>query len=103
VHTTVPGSQQTVADANGAGLFLLVVGSDSYSTYNLPQDGSVTIGRGETNQVRIDDPLASRNHARLHMGGGMYLEDLGSVNGTRVKDQPVTAATGSRSRSARRS
>jgi len=89
VHTTVPGSQQPAADANGAGLFLLVVGADSYSTYNLPQDGSVTIGRGETNQVRIDDPLASRNHARLHMGGGMYLEDLGSVNGTRVKDQPI--------------
>src|SRR2546423_14098167 len=34
VHTTVPGSQQAVADATdatgGAGLFLLVVGSDSY-------------------------------------------------------------------------
>jgi DNA-binding NtrC family response regulator len=89
VHTTVPGSQQAIADANGAGLFLLVVGSDSYSTYNLPIDGSVTIGRGETNQVRIDDPLASRNHARLHVGAGMYLEDLGSINGTRVKDQPV--------------
>src|SRR5438270_5875355 len=41
VHTTVPGSQhpQVVPDVNGAGLFLLVVGSDSYSTYNLPQDG----------------------------------------------------------------
>ena len=63
VHTTVPGNQQpqVVPDANGAGLFLLVVGSDSYSTYSLPQDGSVSIGRGETNQVRIDDPLASRN------------------------------------------
>jgi len=89
VHTTVPGSQQSVTEANGAGLFLLVVGSDSYSTYTLPQDGSVTIGRGETNQVRVDDPLASRNHARLHVGAAMLLEDLGSVNGTRVKDQPV--------------
>ena len=66
MHTTVPGSQhpQVVpADVNGAGLFLLVVGSDSYSTYSLPQDGSVSIGRGETNQIRVDDPLASRNHA----------------------------------------
>jgi DNA-binding NtrC family response regulator len=89
VHTTVPGSQQVVTEVNGAGLFLLVVGSDSYSTYTLPQDGSVTIGRGETNQVRVDDPLASRNHARLHVGAAMLLEDLGSVNGTRVKDQPV--------------
>ncbi len=91
VHTTVPGSssQQVLTDANGTGLFLLVVGSDSYSTFSLPQDGSVSIGRGETNQVRVDDPLASRNHARLHVGDAMYLEDLGSVNGTRVKEQPV--------------
>ena len=91
VHTTVPGNQQpqVVPDANGAGLFLLVVGSDSYSTYSLPQDGSVSIGRGETNQVRIDDPLASRNHARLHVGEAMFVEDLGSVNGTRVREQPV--------------
>jgi len=91
VHTTVPGSQQpqVVPDANGVGLFLLVVGSDSYSTYSLPQDGSVSIGRGETNQVRIDDPLASRNHARLHVGDVMFVEDLGSVNGTRVREQTV--------------
>jgi two-component system, NtrC family, response regulator AtoC len=89
VHTTVPGSHHELADTNSVGLFLLVVGSDSYSTYNLPQDGSVTIGRGETNQIRIDDPLASRNHARLHVGSAMFLEDLGSVNGTRVKDHPV--------------
>ena len=90
LHTTVPGSNQAPADVSGAGIFLLVVGTDSYSTYNLPVDGSVTIGRGETNQVRVDDPLASRNHARLHVGeAAMYLEDLGSVNGTRIKDQPV--------------
>jgi DNA-binding NtrC family response regulator len=89
LHTTVPGSNQAPADVSGAGIFLLVVGTDSYSTYNLPVDGSVTIGRGETNQVRVDDPLASRNHARLHVGEAMYLEDLGSVNGTRIKDQPV--------------
>jgi len=92
VHTTVPGSQhpQVVpADVNGAGLFLLVVGSDSYSTYSLPQDGSVSIGRGETNQIRVDDPLASRNHARLHVGEAMFVEDLGSVNGTRVRELPV--------------
>jgi two-component system, NtrC family, response regulator AtoC len=90
VQTTVPSSShQGLTDANGTGLFLLVVGADSYSTFSLPQDGSVSIGRGETNQVRVDDPLASRNHARLHVGDAMYLEDLGSVNGTRVREQPV--------------
>ena len=85
-------AQTTVVDHEGSvptvGAFLLVVGRDSYGTYNLPENGSLTIGRGETNEVRIDDPLASRNHARLYVnvGEGMFLEDLGSINGTRVKD-----------------
>jgi two-component system, NtrC family, response regulator AtoC len=76
-------------DQDPASAFLLVVGRDSYATYNLPASGTLTIGRGETNSVRIDDPLASRAHACLYFGDGMLLEDLGSVNGTRIKDQPV--------------
>ena len=72
-----------------AGAFLLVVGRDAYATYDLPAAGALTIGRGETNAVRIDDPLASRAHACLHVGEAMYLEDVGSVNGTRVKDRVV--------------
>ena len=54
-----------------------------------PATGSLTIGRGESNTVRIDDPLASRAHACLHVAEVMSLEDLGSVNGTRIKDQPI--------------
>jgi len=72
-----------------AGVFLLVVGRDAYATYDLPATGALTIGRGETNAVRIDDPLASRTHACLHVGDTLYLEDVGSVNGTRVKDRVV--------------
>ncbi|HEY2901302.1 MAG TPA: sigma 54-interacting transcriptional regulator [Polyangia bacterium] len=90
-QTTIVGDEQGPKGADALGAFLLVVGRDSYSTYNLPQNGTLTIGRGDSNEVRIDDPLASRNHARLYvdLGAGMYLEDLGSVNGTRIKDQPV--------------
>ncbi len=72
-----------------AGLFLLVVGRDAYATYDLPASGSLTIGRGESNVVRVDDPLASRSHACLHVGECMFVEDVGSVNGTRVKDHPL--------------
>jgi two-component system, NtrC family, response regulator AtoC len=74
---------------DAAGAFLLVVGRDAYATYDLPASGALTIGRGETNTVRVDDPLASRAHACLHVGDSMYLEDVGSVNGTRVKDRAV--------------
>ncbi len=75
--------------AEAAGVFLLVVGRDAYSTYDLPASGTLTIGRGESNAVRVDDPLASRAHARLHVGDAMFIEDVGSVNGTRIKDEPL--------------
>jgi len=89
VQTTVVGDHQGPGDADAVGAFLLVIGRDSYTTYNLPAAGTLTIGRGESNAVRVDDPLASRAHARLHVGDAMFLEDLGSVNGTRIKDQLV--------------
>jgi len=85
-RTTIVAVQ---TDEGAESAFLLVVGRDSYATYNLPASGSLTIGRGESNTVRIDDPLASRAHACLHVAEVMSLEDLGSVNGTRIKDQPI--------------
>jgi two-component system response regulator AtoC len=92
VQTTIVGAHQGPGEADAAGAFLLVIGRDTYTTYNLPASGTLTIGRGESNAVRVDDPLASRAHARLHVrveGEGMLLEDLGSINGTRVKEQAV--------------
>jgi transcriptional regulator with PAS, ATPase and Fis domain len=92
VQTTIVGAHQGPGEADAAGAFLLVIGRDTYTTYNLPASGTLTIGRGESNAVRVDDPLASRAHAQLHVrveGDGMYLEDLGSVNGTRIKEQAL--------------
>jgi two-component system, NtrC family, response regulator AtoC len=86
-QTTIVASEAGAADTGGA--FLLVVGRDTYATYDLPASGTLTIGRGESNVVRVDDPLASRAHAVLHVGEALLLEDLGSVNGTRIKDDPV--------------
>jgi two-component system, NtrC family, response regulator AtoC len=99
-RTTIVATQ--VEDGEAISAFLLVVGRDAYATYNLPASGTLTIGRGESNAVRIDDPLASRAHACLHVGDEMLFEDLGSVNGTRIKDQPIKQGTGSPSTSATR-
>ena len=84
--TTLTGSGEELA-----GIFLLVVSRDAYATYDLPASGTLTIGRGETNVVRVDDPMASRSHACLHAGETMFVEDVGSVNGTRVKDRQLKA------------
>ena len=77
-----------------AGAFLLVVGRDAYADLRPAGVGALTIGRGETNAVRVDDPLASRAHACLHVGEAMHLEDVGSVNGTRVKDRSSNRRAG---------
>jgi DNA-binding NtrC family response regulator len=67
----------------------LVIGRDSYETFDLPGSGTVTIGRAESCDVRLNDPQASRSHAHLRVAETLTLEDLGSVNGTRVRDRPV--------------
>lgn len=47
--------------------------------------GGLAIGRTTDNQIVVNDPLASRKHARLVAGReGLTIEDLGSANGTFV-------------------
>ena len=87
-RATIPGSPPEWG-GEGGGIRLLVIGNGSYETYNLPTAGTVTIGRADTADVRIDDLQASRSHARLTIGAAIFVEDLGSVNGTRVRDRPI--------------
>ena len=48
-------------------------------------DKSATIGRGEHNDVRIEDPRASKEHCRIvEQDGRWKMVDLESHNGTRV-------------------
>jgi signal transduction histidine kinase/pSer/pThr/pTyr-binding forkhead associated (FHA) protein len=55
---------------------------------------TVCIGRDPSNEIVINDLLVSRKHARiLSMDQGLVIEDLGSVNGTRVNDLSVSRQT----------
>jgi two-component system response regulator AtoC len=67
----------------------LVIGDQTKATYPLPDNGTVTIGRAQGNDVMVDDPAISRRHAILHLGPTIRVEDLGSANGTRVCDAKV--------------
>ena len=87
-RTTIPGDP-VVWGSDPPGVRLLVIGNGSYETYNLPTAGTVTIGRSESADVRLDDLQASRSHARLTIGETLFVEDLGSINGTRVRDRPI--------------
>jgi general secretion pathway protein A len=53
----------------------------------------VNIGRHRNNDLRIDDPLISRQHAQiLQQGRTIYLRDLNSTNGTFVNNKRVDIA-----------
>lgn len=54
----------------------------------------ISIGREDDNDVVIHDRTISRNHAGIFpLGDGEYgVRDLGSSNGTFIKDDPVASA-----------
>lgn len=94
-----------VAPSEGAGttLALLIprdrgVGAAERHIIRQPR---VTIGRGEDNDVVIDDPSVSAHHAHLALEGGVWTLaglDPGAgttVDGAGVQGEPIPLATGS--------
>ena len=54
-------------------------------------EGEFMIGRSASCQLSLDDPLVSRNHARLVVSPeAVVVEDLGSRNGIRVNGERVS-------------
>ena len=52
-----------------------------------------TMGRADSAEIRVDDPFASSAHARIYPRGEfMYLEDMGSTNGTYLNGRQVKSA-----------
>jgi hypothetical protein len=56
------------------------------------KSGRFLIGRSETTQLPLDDPLVSRHHAAIDVNGSVVtLTDLESRNGVRVNGARITA------------
>ena len=80
------------APSPGEGMHVLVMSPDSFNTHPLPKAGAITIGRSGKSQIVVDDPMASREHLRIHIDdvhGAYHVEDMGSANGTRVRDAAI--------------
>jgi two-component system, cell cycle response regulator len=91
-NETVKLDQVRVAPSSTKHPVLIVLQGDDLGA-SIPLEGrSVTIGRGTDCDLRLDDNLASRQHARLvaAASGQVYsVVDLGSTNGTFVNGQLV--------------
>ena len=67
------------------------MGHEPGTTFDL-RDGAL-FGRSDGADIRVDDPFASSSHARIDdRGGAMYLEDMGSTNGTYLNGRKVKSA-----------
>src|SRR5438067_530362 len=72
-----------------ARLHALVISEKQVATYPLPDSGTITIGRSPQCEIQIDDSSVSRAHATISIGPPLSIVDLGSANGTRVRDRKL--------------
>jgi hypothetical protein len=67
------------------------MGHEPGTTFDVA-DGAM-FGRSDSADIRVEDPFASSSHARIfNRGGEMYLEDMGSTNGTHLNGRKVQSA-----------
>jgi transcriptional regulator with AAA-type ATPase domain len=78
-------------DAPAAPEHSLLAVHEGATPFVLRGEVSALIGRTEEAQFRIPYPHVSRRHAMLHGGTTLRIQDLGSVNGTRVRGVPLGA------------
>jgi pSer/pThr/pTyr-binding forkhead associated (FHA) protein len=66
-------------------------GHDPGMIYDL--DGDIVLGRGDRAEIRLEDPFASSQHARVYEQGNIVvIEDLGSTNGTYLNEELLQTA-----------
>jgi len=77
-------THRPVAPPHHGALEALVYVRQHCTVHALPDSGTVRVGRGPDNDIRIEDQSVSRNHLALHIqiGSGVSVEDVGSANGT---------------------
>ena len=69
---------------------LVITTPQATSEFTLEQD-AYTVGRSATNDIVVDDPIVSRQHARLERTPeGYKITDLGSLNGLLYGTEAIT-------------
>jgi hypothetical protein len=88
------GQQGTLSVKIGDDMARLVLDCDGVDVITHELIGAlITIGRAPSNDVVIDDPTVSAQHASLTKSpSGYRLKDLGSLNGTQINGFSITEA-----------
>jgi len=61
-------------------------GHEAGMIYDL--EGDIVLGRGDRAEIRLEDPFASSQHARVYEQGNIVvIEDLDSTNGTYLNEE----------------
>ena len=89
VVSVIRSTSAVIADRPAAATLTVLAGLDKGRVFPLIT-GTNLVGRGTDVQVRLSDPLISRNHARLVVADTVEIIDLGSANGVSVEGHPVS-------------
>ena len=89
VVSVIRATSAVIADRPAAATLTVLAGLDKGRVFPLTT-GTNLVGRGPDAQVRLSDPLISRNHARLVVADTVEIIDLGSANGVSVEGHPVS-------------
>jgi two-component system cell cycle response regulator len=74
-------------------VLIVIRGTPQGKKYSLRGRKQFCIGRDASTEIQIDDANASRRHAQLTFEGDrVFIEDLGSRNGTFLNDAPLGPA-----------
>jgi pSer/pThr/pTyr-binding forkhead associated (FHA) protein len=85
------GARRATGSHKHGPLVLRLVAPPEVKGRSYPLTEEITVGRAAGCQVTIDDTYASQLHARVFLREGqVYVEDLGSTNGTYLNRHKVT-------------